>query len=167
MNAVLLPGNSARHREWVEALKVAVSPQFQIVKALAYLHWQTGEEKADVDYELAIAKSSVTELDPYMIIGKSIGTVIAVRGVAEGVLRPTKLILLGIPINGGAPKELFAQWLRHINAPVVVVQNTHDPLGSFADVKAAFRGCGEAISFVELPGDTHDYLDFEAITKLI
>jgi len=167
MNALLLPGNSPRHAEWVEHLKTAITPEFDTVKTQHYHHWKTGEEWADVEYELTMARENTVALEPYVIIAKSIGTVIATRGVAEDVLDPTKIILLGIPINGGAKIELIKEWLTEIAIPIVIIQNMDDPLGSFADVKAAFDGIGEHVSFVELPGETHDYVDFEAITRFI
>ncbi len=167
MNALLLPGNSSRHREWSENLKQAIATHFQHTVIQYYRHWQTGGDKADIENEITIAQAVAGELDSYIIIAKSIGTVIAVKGTAEGILKPTKLILLGIPINGDISKDLFSVWLHQLDVEVVIVQNSNDPLGSFSDVRAAFRGRGEKITFVELPGDTHDYLDFIAIAKLI
>lgn len=167
MNALLLPGNSRRHEEWIEDLKNALAPNFENIETQHYRHWQSGEGNADVDHEIGVAERKAAALKPYVIVAKSIGTVIAVKGTAECKLYPDKLILLGVPINGGAPKDSFSKWLKAVNVPVVFIQNTKDPLGAFADVKAAFEGRGSQLSFVELPGETHDYLDFEAIAKQI
>lgn len=167
MHALLLPGNSPRHAEWIEKLKDTTSSHFETVATQYYQHWKNGNEWANIDHEIIVASEKTTELNPYVIIGKSIGAVIAIKGSANNALHPEKIILLGIPIKGGIEARLFAQWLHHINVPVVVVQNAHDPLGSFAEVKAAFEHVGNDIIFVELEGETHDYLDFEAITRLI
>lgn len=167
MNALLLPGNSSRHSEWIEKLKDALSPHFKTQITQHYRHWQTGEEWADIEYEMTVAKGNIHDLIPYVIIAKSIGTTIATRGVAEGILHPEKIILLGVPISSGVTSELFMQWLKQITVPVTIVQNTADPLGSFADVRSAFEEVGENLSFVESSGDTHDYIDFDAIAKLI
>lgn len=166
MNALLLPGNSPRHAEWVEDLRSALLPGLAVVKTQQYRHWRTGEERADVAYETAEAKDNASGLDPYVIVAKSIGTVIAVKGVADGVLAPTKLILLGVPIRGGTTVDEFLGWLSSITTTVVIVQNTADPLGSFADVRTAFEKAGPHVSFVELTGTTHDYLNFAAIKSL-
>ncbi len=167
MNALLLPGNSSRHGEWIEKLKTALLPYLDDVKTQHYRHWQSGEERADINHEITVAKQQTDGFEPYVVVAKSIGTVIAVKATAEQVLHPEKLILLGIPVNGGAQAELFRQWLRLVNAPVIIIQNTSDPLGSFDQVKTAFEGASDNLSFVELPGDTHDYLDFATIAKLI
>ncbi len=167
MNALLLPGNSQRHEKWIEDLRKALASHFDITETQHYRHWQSGEEKADVDYELSVAQSKADQLKPYTVIAKSIGTVIAAKGTAEGKLHPNKLILLGIPINGGAPQAPFREWLEKIKLPIVIVQNTNDPLGSFSDVRSAFEFKNRNILYVELPGNTHDYLDFRAIENLI
>jgi predicted alpha/beta-hydrolase family hydrolase len=167
MNALLLPGNSSHHGKWVEKLKSALSSHFDITQAQHYRHWRSGEEWADVEYEIDTAKDKVANLEPYVIIGKSVGTVVAAKGTSDNILHPAKLILLGIPINGGASSEPFKQWLHNISIPVVIVQNTADPLGSFSEVKTIFEDSGKYISFAELPGSTHDYVDFQAIAKLI
>ena len=167
MNALLLPGNSPRHAKWVEKLKNAISSQFETVTAQHYRHWETGNEWADVDYEISIASEKAAKISPYIIIGKSIGTAIATKGIADKVLHPEKIILLGVPINGGVSTDSLTQWLKHIAIPVVIVQNTADPLGSFSDVKKALKDIGSNLSFVELVGNTHDYVDFDAISKII
>lgn len=166
MNALLLPGNSSRHGEWVEELKDALSPQFQTVTTQHYRHWQKAEDWADIEYEMGVADEKARDLQPYVIVAKSIGTVIAARGVANGMLYPEKIVLLGVPVKGGAQADEFARTLKHIPIPVVIVQNSADPLGSFIEVRGAFEDISDGLSFVELPGETHDYLDFEAIAKL-
>ncbi len=167
MNLLLLPGNSLRHAEWVEELKTALSAQFGDIKTQHYRHWQTGEEFADIQHEINVAKKQEETLKPYTIIAKSIGSAIAARGVFEGLLHPEKLVLLGVPINGGVSAEAFSEWLERITVSVVIAQNTSDPLGSFESVKTAFHHAGSNLSFTELPGETHDYLDYDAIAKLI
>lgn len=167
MDALLLPGNSPRHAAWVQELKQALAPHFDRVEAQQYKHWQTAVGNTDVDYEIGVAQQTAERLNQYMVIAKSIGTVIAIKATANKNLQPEKLILLGVPLYGGMPKDLFGAWLQHITVPIVFVQNTHDPLGSFSDVKSAFENTGSHVSFIELPGDTHSYVDFNAITKLI
>ncbi len=167
MNALLLPGNSPRHAVWIEELGVALAGNFDTIKTQHYHHWQTRAKWADVGHEIVEASNLSENLDPYVIVGKSIGTVIAARATAEGILRPEKLILLGVPINGGADSKLFIQWLRKITVPVVILQNTSDPLGSYADIETAFGDVSANVTLVQLPGDTHDYLDFAAVAKQI
>jgi predicted alpha/beta-hydrolase family hydrolase len=167
MNALLLPGNSSRNGKWIENLKLAIADHFVRVETQHYQHWQSGYDRADIEYEISVAKSRAERLRPYIIIAKSIGTVISVKGVADGKLEPEKLILLGVPINGGVSMDMFSEWISEINMTVIIIQNSNDPIGSFNEVKAAFKGKSKSLKFVELPGNTHDYLDFDAIARLI
>ena len=100
MNALLLPGNSSRHGEWIENLKLAIADRFERVETQHYQHWQSGGEKADIEYEISVAQSKAELLKPYIIIAKSIGTAISVKGVADGKLKPKKLILHHIRLHG-------------------------------------------------------------------
>lgn len=165
MNALLLPGNSPRHEAWIERLRAAVAPQFDATITQHYRHWQTGEPQADRAYELHVAATSVEDFDDYLIIAKSVGTFIAVEGTARGVLKPSKLILLGLPLFGDLPHELFVAWMHDLKVPVTVIQNTSDPLGSFRQIKDLVDQ--DNVTFVEQPGDTHEYLDFAAIANHI
>lgn len=131
MNALLLPGNSQRHSKWMGDLKLAISPLLETIVSSHYKHWKTGEECADVDYEILLAKESTKELGEYIIIAKSIGAVIAAKGTNNGAISPKKLILLGVPVNGVVSAKLFAEYLTKITIPIVIIQNTNDPLGSF------------------------------------
>lgn len=165
LNAYLLPGNSPRHREWVETFKQAIAPQFETVKTQHYQHWETGESHAAVSEEINIAAHNTKNLSPYILIAKSIGTVIATQAVAQSILSPEKIILLGIPLRGAIDRRTFVASLKTIPCPVTIIQNTADPFGSFEEIYSTLSGLGAHITFVEFPGKTHDYLDFSAISR--
>ncbi|UTX51092.1 hypothetical protein KI440_02710 [Candidatus Saccharibacteria bacterium TM7i] len=165
MNLLLLPGNSPRHAGWVKALKNAMKPHTDAIEAHQYHHWETGEEWADIPTEIAAAAAKVVPLKPYTIIAKSIGTAIAIRGTAEGMFSPEKIILLGVPIEGESIDEQFMKSLKKITEPIVIIQNTNDPYGAFENVKTKLKSVNPTITYIETPGDSHDYLDFELIAK--
>lgn len=162
MDALLLPGNSPRHAEWVEQLKQSLSPDYHTIIAHHYRHWQTGEPKAAVDTEITDAYKEVQKLDSYVIIAKSIGTVIAAKATAKGVFTPQKLVFLGVPIDGGADVSEFRSWLTQITVPVVIIQNSQDPLGTYVAIAQAFHGI-EQVSCIEQPGAHHDYQQIDVI----
>jgi len=165
MNALLLPGNNPKHIQWIENLKIALASDFDRIETQHYRHWTQAGKDADIDYEISVAQNKAKNLMPYMIIAKSIGTVICVKGVIDGKLKPEKVILLGVPINGGLDVDSFCMWLQHIDIPIVIIQNSDDPLGSFNEVKRAFETKNKNLVFFKIPGKTHDYLDFDAISK--
>jgi len=169
MNILLLPGNSPRHKSWAEDLKLSLLSTTNVGSVIAqhYTHWRNGEEFADTDHELLIATASARELDTYLIIAKSIGIAIALEGTTQGKLQPKQLILLGIPINGTIAPETYRDWLKGVTVPTIIMQNTNDPYGSFAELQALIEPGRQNISLIETEGDTHDYLDFDTIGKCI
>ena len=167
MNALLLPGNSPRHEKWIEDLKDFLAPYFDTVVTQHYRHWKTAEEFADIEYEVAVANEKSKHLSPYVIIGKSIGTIITAKAAADGMIHPEKIILLGVPMSYNNQFNQFAQHLEQITIPITIIQNSADPFGSFLDLKNALTNARDNVSFIELEGETHDYNDFASIKKLI
>lgn len=165
MNAYILPGNSPRHQQWEDELQQVLEAKGNRVVAQRYRHWQTGEQWADIDVELMEAEKHTTALAPYTIVAKSIGTAIALKGVAEKKLAPQKLVLLGVPL-ALAQEVGLKNWLASIVIPVMIIQNTHDPLGGFAEV-SRYVGENPLITLIESPGDTHDYVDYERIAAYL
>jgi predicted alpha/beta-hydrolase family hydrolase len=166
MNVLILGGQSPRHQQWVRQVAETLEPHFDKVVFLDYRHWQTGAEDIDINYELNQVAERASRLDDYMIVAKSIGTVVTTLGVATKVLAPKKCVFLGFPlavVESNLP-ELAA---KLPNLPsTVFVQNRDDPLGSFEAVKKYVEANEpKNCEFKELSGSTHDYIDFDLITK--
>ncbi len=167
MNALLLPGNNPAHEVWVEELKHTLKPYFHTINTQHYKHWRTGEAWANVSDELGVARSNTQNLSPYVIVAKSIGTVIALRGVAEEVLRPVRILLLGVPLENAISSGDFVALLHEVSLPIDIIQNKDDPIASFAKVAALIDDTMTHVTLKELPGTTHDYIDFAAIASYI
>ena len=165
MNALILGGESPRHYEWVRTVAESLRPHFDKVVYLDYRHWTAGGS-SDIDYEIGQAALLAQELGEYIIVAKSMGTVVASLGTARGELHPLRCIFMGTPLGlvervAGAPEA--TQKLP----PTVFIQNEHDPDSSAEQVQAfvAERGNKQA-SCVVVPGDTHDYIDFALIDRI-
>lgn len=164
MKVLILGGNSPHHRDWIRQLGAHLEGAGHEVLLHDYHHWTTGESLADVDYELEQLAARMEGQGDYVVIAKSIGTVIAALGVGRGILTPSRCVLLGIPYDGIAGETPgFDDSLRQLPR-TVVIQNEHDPFGT-ADVVAAHLETVQntAVTLVRTPGDTHDYLDFPLI----
>lgn len=109
MNAWLLSGNSSWHNEWVEDLKIALITHFEHIETQHYLHWQRSGHEADIEYEIGIAQIKLEKLKPYIVITKSIDTVISVKRVVDKRLKPEKIILIGVPINSDLDVDSFSK----------------------------------------------------------
>ena len=166
MKILILGGNSPRHYDWIRELGGYLEVQGHEVILHDYQHWTTGASAANIDAELMQLADRMADQDDYAVISKSIGTVITALGVARGILRPSRCVLLGVPYNGiaGATRD-FDTSLKHL-PQTVVIQNEHDPLGASDLVASRLEAVhNDAITLVSTPGDTHDYRDFSLITR--
>ena len=166
MNILILGGNSARHHQWIRELGTFLAKEGNSVVLHDYRHWATGEKSADVEYEAQQLKGVMSGTADYLVIAKSVGTVIATLAVAKGSIQPVGCIFLGVPYEGiaGATRE-FDPSLSSL-PQTIVLQNEHDPLGSAELVKNRLAHA-QNITVISIPGDTHDYLDFSDIASYV
>jgi predicted alpha/beta-hydrolase family hydrolase len=170
MNLLLLPGNSKRHKSWVREAEQALATRFELTAIHDYDHWDTDREFADLDLEINRLRNEVTDLKPYVIFAKSIGSILAVKGIAEKALEPAACIFAGFPfkILNEQGLEEVSEWLNTVEVPVLIIQNENDPMGSWDEVNTYVRSLTQSdIHVVVNPGDTHDYTDFERIKELM
>src|SRR5258706_12101649 len=98
MNALILGGESPRHYDWVRTVAEHLKPAFDKVVYLDYRHWSAGGG-SDIEYETAEVAKLTDDLGEYVIVAKSIGTVIATLGIASGTLKPARCVFLGLPLG--------------------------------------------------------------------
>ncbi len=68
---------SQRHHEWVREVAAALRPEFEEVRLLDYKHWTEPETEMDLEYEVGQAAKLAEGLGGYIVVAKSIGTVVA------------------------------------------------------------------------------------------
>jgi len=170
MNLVLLAGNSYRNKEWIYRVKEVLSPLFDKSFVLEYAHWQSGEEEINLDNEILTLSNKLINDSNYSIFAKSVGSIVALKGINDGVLKPIKIIIAGLPLfsimESGTP---FGKWLENSDVPLLIIQNTSDPLGSYLDVKKYFLELNikSKYKIIELPGDDHSYNDLPKLKELV
>ena len=169
MNALLLPGMSPRHREWIRQLAEAIKPHFGEVRFLDYAHWDTPGAEMDLEREIHQAAELAKDLGEYVVIAKSIGTVLTTLGTARGMLAPQACVFLGFPLN--VVHDLLeagelAEALKQL-PPTAFVHNQNDPLGTADEVRAYLaKNAPAKYEIIPTPGDTHDYVDFNQMIQL-
>lgn len=166
MKVLILGGNSPRHYDWIRELGGYLETQGHQVMLHDYRHWTTGASAANINDELVRLTDLDVGQDDYVVISKSIGTVITALGVARGILRPSRCVLLGIPYQGiaGTTPD-FEQSLKQLPR-TTIIQNEHDPLGAAEMIASRLEVVqNDAIALIMTSGDTHDYLDFALIAR--
>ncbi|MGH7157513.1 MAG: hypothetical protein ACREGD_00330 [Candidatus Saccharimonadales bacterium] len=172
MDALVLGGNNPHNKEWVQQLKSALAPLFNTIATHDYAHWASGGSTIDFDHELRAAVAEARSLNDYVIIAKSVGTLLSLRGTASNSLRPSKAIFLGMPLNyirQQAMEHESESWLKKTTAPMLFIQNAHDPVASASELERYLKiiVSPSLVNLVELPGNTHDYTDFPKLFELV
>lgn len=169
MQALLLGGQSKRHAEWVRAFTPVLTDAGFATAFVDYDNWTANSRSTDIEAELAVAARTVAGWDDYIVVAKSIGSVIATLGIGRQILQPRAALFLGFPLS--ALRELpHADEVRTAAAHLprtVVVQNENDPFGTTVEVEAFFEAFGTADFRVDtVPGRAdHDYVDFPALAQ--
>lgn len=166
MNLVLFSGNSYRNRDYAYEVKSHAEDLFEYVYIQEYRHWKTGNQLIDIAYEEVAAGHKTAKLKPYIVFAKSIGTALTLKAIADGVLTPERCVFVGLPITSIAETQLpLNEWLSKVTMPITIIQNSHDPYGSYADVVQYLKNTDCII--IENPSDTHDYTDYQQIFQLL
>lgn len=164
MKLVILPGNSASNKVWNEIMSDAFADMFPKRYAHSYAHWKSGKNIIDIDAE-ADALVSHVGTEEIVILGKSIGAVLAIKCVAKNYVHPKKCVLMGLPIEWarehGMPPET---WMDAFNVPTLFIQNDNDPVAPCSDTKYFLkRYASKQFSTVIIEGTDHKYNDVPAI----
>jgi len=167
MKIVLLSGNSPKNEQWIETVEESFREAFDTY-IHRYTHWRTGEKIIDLDHELSTLREVVKDWGRYVIFAKSAGTLVAIKGVHEGVLAPDSCTFVGIPVNWAKEKGVNVKaWLSSYEVRTLCIQQEQDPYASFADVKAdsAINGLSN-VRFEMVRGNDHQYQDVDALVRI-
>lgn len=164
MDLIIFPGNSISNRAWAEEVARHVKEMFETIRIVYYKHWETGEKTIDFDVEDKELIKITQGLGEYVIFAKSAGTILSLRGITEGVLKPVKNVFCGFPLKfGRSLNQNVDEWLPKLTIPTTVIQNTDDPAMSYKEMSEYMESVNEKVKTVETGGNTHDYEDYEVI----
>lgn len=165
---IVLSGNSDRNQAWGEGAVEHFQSWFDAVHMLYYNHWGTDSNVMDVDAELRKLEGEVksdSDETEYVVIAKSIGTILTLLAIHQKIVKPIQCVFFGMPLNfageeGGAFEEDWSP-LSHYSVPTLAFHNVDDPVANcqLAEGKLDELGVGN-IQFVKVPGDNHNYTEF-------
>ncbi len=167
MNLLLLSGESIRNKDWIYQVVQVMRPLFDSTFVHEYKHWASDQTNIDLEHELSSLRSEVENLDDYAVFAKSIGTVLTAKAITQGWLKPKKCLFTGAPLGYIQPNyPEYAKDLINSKIPALIIQNSHDPVGSYQELKAYFDTQAHPnIEIVETAGDTHSYDDLDDLNK--
>ena len=169
MNLILLGGNGIDNKTWIEKVEASLKPLFESTKTIYYDHWQSGEWMINLDKEKEKLSEIAKDDGAYVIFAKSVGSLVAVKAIAEKLISPQKCIFVGVPLKWARKNNFdIDSWYQNFPTPTMVIQHSNDPFATSKESLDFFsEKSAQHIKFEELPGDTHDYNEFETIQKLV
>jgi hypothetical protein len=169
MNILLFGGNSQRNKEWIHELGDVLSPDFNNCVVHDYEHWDGRGEFIDFDLELSRLSAEVKGFDPYIVFAKSVGSILTLKAINLGLLKPVKCIFAGLPIKLAEEDGISLPDLIKSNpVPTKFIQNTGDPLASYSRLTDYLKLTGAAnYQSIELEGNTHSYDDLNRIKSIV
>lgn len=165
MNLLIFSGNSLRNRDYAFKIEANLKDLFGSTHIQDYQHWATGQEWIDLPHELETLKATKPS-GKYGVFAKSIGTVLTVQAIQQGIIAPKFLLLCGIPL-GYIVKDFpeFGKILASYNIPTVIIQNDEDPVGSSKEVHEYLNNYPKNHAFTTTKGTTHGYEDYELLRQ--
>lgn len=159
MRIVYLPGFSKKNKEELDTIISFMEHKNFIVYAHEWRHWQNQSQEWDIETEITKIKKELTRNEQYVIVAKSIGTIVAAKILCEDINYPQKIILMGIPLGEDLEnkKALFQSAFSNYKGKIFVIQNNKDPYGSSQRVHEALANISYNIIIKESDNHTYSY----------
>jgi predicted alpha/beta-hydrolase family hydrolase len=160
MKLLGLPGRDEATVAWLGEILNGLTGARDSVIVQRYGCWEDGGE---LDLQAEITKAGAVA--PDLVVAKSLGTRVTLHAAIEGALAAPGYVLIGIPLAAYSEDEVAMLNALCGRARVLVIQQTDDFLGGFAEVQR--RVTAPSAVLEEVPGSDHVYSDTDALVKLI
>lgn len=162
---LVLAGGSQKNEAWGTACAEFFQDDFDLTCFLHYDHWETGEKNIDFAAEMEKVYATVEgteEEGEWYVFAKSIGSILALKCVQEGIIKPKKCVFFGMPFNVVNDTVFAGNWslLANFKVPGLAFHNDNDPTADYSFVTEKLNEYTQNVSVKTLSGDTHDYLNF-------
>ena len=164
MKLYILPGNSPKNRNWEEKLKKNLEGKINEIYLQYYDHWQTVEKIIDLDRELEKLLGEIN-VPEYLLLGKSAGVLVILKGIFENKLNSKGCIFLGTPVLWTkANKFSIDEYLTNFQTPTIFIHQSEDPAISAKDLKEILLNLKvKNYELIVISGNDHFYDAFSLI----
>lgn len=161
MQTIILPGFSENNRQWAHEVAKNLGADARVHE---WKHWETGN-KADFDHQNEV-RTIVEQIGNQDIsfVSKSIGTYITSLLLPQIYDQVKKIVLCGIPFNNLDDSDKNKMIINfRILSPgnLLCIQNTHDPHGSYDQVKKLLETINSDIKLIRKEKSDHEYPYFD------
>ncbi|MEC6814680.1 hypothetical protein [Photobacterium toruni] len=160
MKILAIPGKMPITESWLLKIISATRWRQEKIDMHRFVAWDH-EQAFSVENEISHLPSGHFDV----VITKSIGCLITLK--AQSTITWDRLVLIGVAwsLFSESDRELLSA-LEEKEQPVLIIQEKHDPFGSYAEIAAEVAG-KDNICCIEVEGDRHQYTDTEAIGERI
>ena len=158
---LVLPGMNPNLREWSSEVSTAIGSLFDSSIVHEYTHWTDPSHKFSFENEIdRIRRIDLADASVFLF-AKSIGCLLSLVAVDEGVIDPEAAILVGFPLSLARQNDFPVEdQLYRFKVKTLFIQNTADPASSAEELSKLLEAHMQAnYKLVELPRDDHHYPD--------
>jgi len=169
MKILLLGGNSVENKNWLYELKENLKNIGEIT-VHEYSHWNENNKKSvDIDEEISRLQKFGGDLSDTLVLAKSAGVVLTLKGVNKKRLSPKACVFLGTPVSWAKENNYDIETLLEGHqTPTLYIQNKNDPAISADNLKKILdKNKSKNKKFEMISGDTHYYGDYKKLHELI
>jgi len=167
-NLLILGGNSKSNSIWVEEVRREMGKDFRSSYVQVYEHWKKGSDNIDLDVEAEALRGIREEFKSGVVFAKSAGSLLTCKASSMGIITPKACIFVGLPYPWGISEGWpLNEWFKSVEAPVLLLQHTNDPTFHYIETDKLIKDMGLSWQVKELPGDTHDYREWEVLRSSI
>jgi hypothetical protein len=166
MQYIYFPGNSPLNRNELEEFSKMIKSHGVDFYGHEYEHWKNEKLSFDEERELSTAMSNIDNNQDYVLLGKSIGTYMAVKFIEKIGKDPVYTILMGIPTGIGEDRlGAYKRVLSKVATPIHLIQNENDPFGKIEDVRKVLSGI--ELKELAMDADTHQYSYADEVEEIL
>lgn len=162
---IILGGNKNHNIKWLKKMKKVYSKDYDVYD-FYYDNWITDTD-IDFDIELNKLEELMKNNGEYIIIAKSAGDILSLMGISKGIIKPKKLIMMGLPLMFTEKYNINLKYLlgeASKKTDIMVIQQKYDPLGKVSDIENIISN---NIKLVAINGCYHTYTKYEYIKLIV
>lgn len=169
MDLIILGGNSVDNVKWIEKIEILLKPYFRSTQIQYYEHWKSDLELINLDKEIEKLIENTKSKEQYIVLAKSVGTLVTSKAIFEQKISPIRCFFMGIPINWAYKYNFdIDNWFKNFKPSLTIIQHTNDPITPAQELRNFLKD-ENAIdyNFIELPGNDHYYQELNKIADLV
>lgn len=165
---ILLGGNSKKNIKWLQNMTNTLENSYSNVIPMKYSHWDLPEwEGINIEKEIDKLKILVKNTDDYIVVAKSVGILVTLLAIEQGVIYPKMIIAMGVPIlflenYNYDIQKLFTNASK--DRKILIIQQTNDVIGNAELVREIVPS---NIPLLKIAGSNHQYNCFKLLSKHI